>query len=427
MKRDKGHRGASVDNTKPVAAKVEKIELNEKHIPLRLVLFIVVILIGITAFGIFFSSLLNANPGWMVIEEANTNYPSIGQDFILNYYVPKTNPTEAKKKIVSVYSDIVEKALILFDELNEYEGFNNVYYINHHVNEEIEVDPVLYNAFKKINDANSQIIYLGPIYSQYRNIMSSENNNSAKEFDPKYNDEMKTYFSEILSFVNDSDISISLLENNTIKLNINDNYLEYATQNGIDLFIDFWTLKNAFACDYMANTLFENGITGFILSSNDGYNYSVGCDEELGLEIWTKDGKAKNLVGRLSFSGTNTFVTFTSSPLEINTDKYYIYYENDDASKAILDITSRYVSTVDGIAREASKTYYGYSKDAVVGCADIAMGILDVFISDNIDTSKVEALKNSGIYSLYLDASGNVVSNLPDTVTFTKASLIYGE
>ena len=149
MKKDKGHRGATTGNDKPVVAKVEKIEVNERHIPLRVVLLIVFILVGITAFGIFFSSLLNAEPGWMVIEEANTNYPSIGQDFVLNYYVPKTNPTDAKKKIVSVYSDLVEKGLILFDELNEYEGFKNVYYINNHINEEIEVDKVLSRQQKR--------------------------------------------------------------------------------------------------------------------------------------------------------------------------------------------------------------------------------------------------------------------------------------
>ncbi len=426
MKKDKGHRGATVDGSKPIAAKVEKIELNERHIPLRLVLFIVLIIVAITAFGIFFSTLLNASPGWMIIEETNTNYPSIGQDFILNYNVPKSNPTAAKKKIVSIYSDIVEKGLILFDELNEYEGYKNVYYINNHPNEEIEIDPVLYNAFKKINSWDSKLIFLGPIYSQYRNIMSAENNNSAKEFDPKYNNSMKTYFAEILSYVNNGDISLSLFENNTVKLNINDNYLEYARDNGIDLFIDFWTLKNAFACDYMANTLFENGITGFILSSNDGYNYSVGCEEELGLEVWTKDGKAKNLVGRFSFKGTNALVTYTDAPLEINTDKYYVYYEGDDKSNEILDITSRYISTIDGISREATKTYYGYSSNSSVGCADIAIGILDVFIADNIDTSKVDALKNKGIYSLYLDDSGNAVSNLPDSVSFSSASEIYG-
>lgn len=423
--KDKGHRGATVDKSKPTVGKVEKIEVNERHIPLRLVLLIVFILIGITAFGIFFSTLLNAEPGWMVIEEANTNYPSIGQDFILNYYVPKTNSTASKKKVVSIYSELVEKSFLLFNELNEYEGYNNVYYINHHPNEEIEIDSVLYNAFKKINDHNNKIIFLAPVYQQYRNLFSSESNTYAKEFDPKYNEDMKDYFLEICEFVNSDKVSISLLENNKIKLNVSDDYLEYTKANEIDEYINFWTLKNAFVCDYMATTLYENGITGFVLSSNDGYNYSVGSPEELSLEVWRKDGKKKIMVGRLSFTGTSQFVTYTDSPLDINKNDYYEYYESDDKSKDLIDVTSRYISEVDGISREGTSAYYAYG--STIGCAEIAMEVLNIFISDSIDQTKVDEIKNMGIYSLYLDTNNNIVSNLSDAVSFKSYDEIYGD
>ncbi|MBP5343319.1 hypothetical protein J6Y73_05280 [bacterium] len=422
--KDRGHRGAT-DSNKPIVQKVKKIELNEKHIPLRVVLLIVVIIIAITAFGIFFSSLLSADPGWMVIEEINTNYPSIGQDFILNYNVPKKDSTLMKKKVQGIYSDLVEKPLILFDTLNDYEGYINLKYINEHPNEIIEVDSLLYNSFKKINEYGNKTIFLGPVYSQYRSLFTSLNNTEAYEFDAKYNDSMKEYFSTICTYLENNKINIELFENNKIRLNVLDDYLTYSEENNITDYLDFWTLKNAFVSDYIVDNLFENGITDFILSSNDGYNYVVGVTEEVAIEVWQKTKKQKNLVGRLTFSGTKAFVNYSDSPLDINEDNYYVYYDKDDKTNDILDITSRYIDPSDGIAKEASKIYYACS--STLGSADVALSIIDIYTRNNIDTSKVSEILENGIYSLYLDASLNVISNMPSDITFTDSSSLYGD
>ena len=131
------------------------------------------------------------------------------------------------------------------------------------------------------------------------------------------------------------------------------------------------------------------------------------------------------MVGRLSFTGTSQFVTYTDSPLDINKNDYYEYYESDDKSKDLIDVTSRYISEVDGISREGTSAYYAYG--STIGCAEIAMEVLNIFISDSIDQTKVDEIKNMGIYSLYLDTNNNIVSNLSDAVSFKSYDEIYGD
>ena len=51
-----------------------------------------------------------------------------------------------------------------------FDGVKNLYYINQHPNEEIEVEEVLYQAFSLLEKYGNRAIYLAPVYIQYKNL-----------------------------------------------------------------------------------------------------------------------------------------------------------------------------------------------------------------------------------------------------------------
>lgn len=61
------------------------------------------------------------------------------------------------------------------------------------------------------------------------------------DFDPYQNEEIAAYFAEISAFAQDEHaVQIELLGENRIKLFVSEEYLAYASEEGISDFIDFY-------------------------------------------------------------------------------------------------------------------------------------------------------------------------------------------
>ena len=66
------------------------------------------------------------------------------------------------KALSLIYTDAAVKGYRLFNIDESFDDVTNLYDINQHPNEVMTVDPVLYDALKKVSDANCREIYLGP-------------------------------------------------------------------------------------------------------------------------------------------------------------------------------------------------------------------------------------------------------------------------
>ena len=89
------------------------------------------------------------------------------------------------KALSLLYTDAAVKGYRLFNIDESFEDVTNLYDINQHPNEVLTVDPVLYDALKKVSDANCREIYLGPLYASLENLCASNDDAAAAQFDPR--------------------------------------------------------------------------------------------------------------------------------------------------------------------------------------------------------------------------------------------------
>lgn len=385
----------TVNQPKPV----EKVELSEKHVGLRFAIVAALIIVAVISFGYGIHSLLTVEAGWTEIEADSSADTNVGNEFVLMYNLGSRSDmsiTAENKGIISTYTDVMVKAYELFHNNQEIENVKNIYYINQNPNEEIEVDDMLYQAFSLVQEYGDRTIYLAPIYEQYNNIFYCEDDSQIVDFDPYSNVDVALAYAEMAKYAGDeAAINVELLGNNKIKLYVSEEYLEFCDENGITSYIDFAWMRNAFVVDYVAETLISQGYTEATISSYDGFSRNLDDSEtEFSFNIYDKNSGDVYQVAIMQYSGVKNIVTMRNYPM--NTLDVYRYYELSNG-----DIRTSYLDVSDGLCKSATTNLYSYSED--LGCAEILLQIASIYVSEELDKEALANLKDSGIYSIYVE------------------------
>ncbi|MCD8069040.1 MAG: hypothetical protein LUE87_09170, partial [Lachnospiraceae bacterium] len=352
---------------------VQRVELSDRHIRLRLFLVVILVLVGGSCLAYSLMSWLTVDSGWTVISLDSAADIVESGNFELQYELGATDlgTTAENKAIVLVYTDALELACQSFQADVEYEYVNNVYYINRHVNEDIVVESVLYEAFERMG-GQLAYLYLGPLYAEYYAVFASSDDMEAAVYDPELNEEQGEYFAQICSFIASGDIELMLLGDNTVRLEVSEEYEAFAAEYGITSYLDFFWMKNAFIVDYVAEQLAESGYTNGQISSVDGY---VRCLDERGVTYGVnlmdiQDGSVRQ-AATVSYEGAKSIVMLKNFPVYSTDDVSYYTYENGE-------IRSCYLSVETGLCTSALSGLMCYSGEA--GCAEIMLEMIPVYI-----------------------------------------------
>lgn len=378
---------------------VEKIELSEKFPKGRLVLTIALILIGVCALGYALMSFFTADTGWTTIESASSE-ADCSDEFIFQYYLGagELSATAENRAVSRLYTEAARTAYQLFHTSQGFDGVKNLYYINQHPNEEIEVDEVLYEAFSTMEKCENRAVYLAPVYVQYSNLFGCNDDVETVDFDPYQNEEIAQYFEEIISFAKDKNaIDIQLLGNHKIKLHVSDAYMRYAAEIGFSEFIDFYWMKNAFIADYIADTMKANGFVRGSISSYDGFvrNLDDVSGMKYALNLLDREGSSVYYAGVMQYDQAMSIVCLRNYPVNSSMDwQHYYAFRNGE-------IRTAYVDVADGYCKSAVNNLVSYSDDS--SCAEILLQMAPVYISDHFEPERLSALVQSGIYSIYCE------------------------
>lgn len=378
--------------------KQQKVELSEDKAKFRFVLVIVFIGVAMLAFGIFLSGLLNKSEGWYTIT-AETDYINCGADFVFNYYVGgnEQDTTAEYKAVKSLYGELTVKGYRLFSRYDEFVGVNNVCYINNHPNEIIEIDEQLYKAFEKILSNDNRYLYMGALHSEYSALFFGKVDPIfVEDKDPRKNQEYAEYFKKLSDFAKDETaVKLELLGDNKVKLVVSDEYLNFAKENEISVFVDFFRTKNAFIIDMLAESLNKAGFIKGNLSSCEGYIRNTdNSGEEYALNLFDKEEKVVYNVAKINYNKTISVIPLRSYSLS-ETDSYDFLFCTDG------NVITPYIDITDGLYKTATSDLYVYSSN--MGCADLIMKALPIYTSDEFDVDKLVALQSYGIYSIYFD------------------------
>ena len=378
--------------------RIQNIELSEDKAKIRFVLVIVFIGLAMIAFGIFITGLLTKDEGWYTIN-AETDYINCGSDFVFNYYVGSTEKdnTAEYKEVKKLYGELTVKGYRLFNRYDEFVGVNNVCYINNHPNEIIEIDEQLYKAFEKILSNNNRYLYMGALHSEYSALFfGNVDSIFVEDKDPKKNEEIAEYFKKLADYAkDDAAVKLELLGENKVKLVVSDEYLNYAKENEITVFIDFFRTKNAFIIDMLAEELNKAGFVKGNLSSCEGYIRNTDQSGEIySLNLFDKKENIVYNAAKMSYSKPMSIIALRSYSLS-ETDSLDFLFCTDGR------VITPYIDINDGIYKTATNNLYLYSQN--MGCAELVMKALTFYISDNLDTENLVALQSEGVYSIYFD------------------------
>ena len=389
-----GGRGRDLPHPRPV----NKIELPAEHRRLRLILAIVFLIVG--AFFIAFSvaNLSSKDPGWSEIE-ADSSELNCSDDFVFMYCLGEgdASATAENKEITACYSDATEYAFRMFTNDVEYENVHNIYYINRHPNEEMEVDDILYRAFSLIQESGDRSLYLAPVYEQYDGLFYCTEEYQTVEYDPYLNQDVADYYAKVAGFANDARmIDLDLLGENRICLRVAEEYLDFASENEIGSFIDFYWMKNAFIVDYLAEEMILAGYCRGCISSIDGFTRNLDqSGESYDYTFYNRQDSMIYPAASVQYRGPSCMVYLRDYALNSEQHSFYLYSNGE--------IRTPYLDTKDGVCRSACSDLVCYSSES--SCSEILLRMIPVYIADTLQSDALTGLAGEGIFSVYCENS----------------------
>lgn len=376
---------------RPYVKPVTKLELSESNIKFRWIAIAVLLSIAVVSIGYGFSQMLNTEPGWQQVTTVS-NEVNCGADFVFMYeFSAETgNPTVEYKKLESLYTDLTEEGYRLFNP--EAAGADNLRYLNANVNTEVTVAPALYRALVQLVESGSRYPYMAPVNKIYDPVFLAAADAEAALYDPARDPEQRELVSIITEFCNDPEmVSLELVEENKVRLNVAQAYLDFAEEYGIDVFLDFGWMKNAFVVDYMAQALEEQGFIAGYVASYDGFTRNLDSrGTEFGVNVYHRQGNDIWMPASFLYTGPMSIVPLRDYPLT-EQDKWHYYAYSDGM------ITSLYLDPTDGQPRSSVSELTAYSRE--LGCAEILLKTAPVFIAEKFDAEALESLVRFGIHS----------------------------
>ncbi len=389
---------------------VRRIELSEENQKKRAIAAVLFLIIGAALLVYCFVVFITPEKGWTIIEANSTENDSY--DFVFQYYLgAEGGDTRAENRTVTaLYNQSAEKVSRLFDEIRDFDGIVSIHTINGSPNTELEIDEVLYEVFSVFSRYNSRYLYAAPIYSRYENLFYCADDSMLSDFDPIINGEIREEYKNTSRYANDpAMIDLKLLGDNKIKLFVSDEYLSYAEKEGITNFIGLCWLKNAFEIDYIADTMIRNGFTHGTISSAGGFirNFDTGS-EYYALNVFDDTDEGIFLAASMNYRGERSIVSMRSFPINDSERRRYYVLQNGEIRTVYLDI-------FDGLPKSSVNTLISYSEEK--SCGEVLLEIMDIYISDIFDQSKLSALTDKDIFSVY--CVNNTVMYNDDGLTFS--------
>lgn len=381
---------------RPHPRPVERIELNTEHTGRRLIAAAVLLVFGAAMLTYAFVQLVSPEEEWITVESSGGTSSAGEFSFLYRPGSGELSYTADRNAVTSLYTQLCREAFQLFHSTEAFEGMTNIYTINHHPNETLEIAPGLYEAFAAVERSGSRALYLGPVYERYSGLFSCWDDSQLADFDPRLSPEVAREYQEYAVFAGDpQSVRVELLGENQIRLFVSQDYLEYAGREGVERFIDFAWMRNAFIADYMARELTAQGHTRGVLASYDGF---IRCLDKSGeaysLSIYDKVEGDLCIAAVMGYQGPKSIVCLRDYPVnELDQRRFYRLSSGD--------VRTPYVDIADGMCRNSISSLTGCAGEK--GCGEILLELLPVYIAGEFREDALEALAGKGTGFVYCE------------------------
>ncbi len=356
------------------------VQLTETGLTLRIIFLSLAILAATAAFYSVFAKVLHTESGWQTLPARNVKTVA-GEEIFCHYDfgAGDTAAAEEWRKLNKLFPRFIDRAYRIFDT-EEAEGLQGLYALMTHPNEEIVLEPELYEALSLLDRENSRFIFYGPVYEVYRGLFHCENDFEAESFDPAVNEEMAAYIAEVNRFAQDpAQIRIELNDGKA-ELVVSAEYLDFLRENEVRNVLDFWAWKNAFAADCAAKELRALGYENGYISTVEGYAVSLG-GREYTMTIFDHDSEAKNYPAEniTCSAGSNSVSLYGYLVLGHTEDRYYYYEREEEGHRNV------FLDPESGLCRAADREVLAVSDS--LSCGELLVKIWERFLEETGDYS----------------------------------------
>jgi hypothetical protein len=377
--------------------RLQHFELSNKNWAVRWVLIAILLIIAGVALGSGLNSALQTPAGWHTVE-GNSTALNCGEQFVLRYeYGAGENSSTAESKALELlYGKTIENAWKLFFNEAGSSELGGILKINQNPNKEIEIDSGLYQALEQVVNSGNRALYLAPVYAAYDQVFFSENDSAAKEVDPGQNEELKAYVQTLADYAKDSNaIGLVLLGDNKVMLNVSQEYMAFSQENEVRYLVDFGWLRNAFVADYIANELTNNGFTNGFIASVDGFTRNLdNRANAYSLNVFNKNQNSVDLAAVMEYSAPKSLAFLRGYPMYDQENYRYYSFANGRIVTAMID-------PEDGQSKVATDNLVSYSEN--LGCGELALSVMPVYVADTFSEQTLNELTNEGIYSVWFN------------------------
>ena len=138
-------------NSGPALPKVERVEISDKNVKLRIAAAVIFLIIGAAAIAYGFAQTFAVEKGWQEIT-AEVEGVSCSDEFTLVYDIGTSgNSARAERRsLMNLWSTATADAAKIFDPETQYGDLGNLASLNLHPNETVELEPALYEALELI-------------------------------------------------------------------------------------------------------------------------------------------------------------------------------------------------------------------------------------------------------------------------------------
>lgn len=382
---------------RPYIPPIRHIQLPEINVKARWIAIVVLLAVGVVAIGRGLYAMVSVQPGWQTVEIASKQ-PNCSRDFALQYDFSEagSGASAQMRQLNDIYRQASEDAHRIFSAQEVGQG--NVYDINAHPNQPVTVEPALYEALSLVDEKTAPYFFLAPAMEEYDRMFLCQDDGEAALYDPTRNPDTAAWLRELAEVISDpAQISLELLGENQVRLNLSESYLAIAEENGIETFLDFGWMKNAFVADFLAGALVDGGFTNGYLVSYDGFTRNLDSrGGDYAMNLFDHRNGQLYLPGKFHYSAPMSLVSLRSYPVSDRDQWHYYTYETGETITSFLD-------PLDAMSKTSIGNLLGYSETE--GCGKILLELLPVFVADGFASGALEAAASDGIYAIWCQES----------------------
>ncbi|MBR1842846.1 MAG: hypothetical protein IJ788_06205 [Oscillospiraceae bacterium] len=290
----------------------EEITVSSKHLPLRIALFALAIVIAAGSIGYGVSQLGRKDPGWYTINAAADEDALMYANGIrFEYYMEGSSDVikAALRLIEEQYSSALAKAYKETDPVKSYPGIGNLAALN--AGESVKCSPELFailkDAYAKTLEGRGYNMFAGAYYAEWNSIIYS---NDPTSYDPANDEDERARLDAIRSAVNDlSNFALTLDEATlTAALTVSDSYKALVSELEIDSgALDLNLLRDAYMLGAVREELeTEDWHRGYFATESGLGVYMSECDGGT-IEVF---GEGEEAIGAISIAAGDSLSMF---------------------------------------------------------------------------------------------------------------------